>query len=181
VAGLLQRAAGERRRVLDVLDAGDRPAGERLAVHDAGVEREPAEPVGQAAEPDRGADRVVVLDRLRPRQGRVQGRLALGELLEGGLGGQLAERPGGDHDGLGHDGSGTGTSARRYGVVYPDGGGSATASRKTEPAGVLSWHARRLWLNGDEDESPAPASPATVPAVRTASRPEVRGMSRLRY
>src|SRR5690606_29492701 len=56
---------------------------------------------------DRGADRVVVLDRLRPGERTVEGRVALGQLLGGGLGGQLAERPGGDDDGIGH-GSGGG-------------------------------------------------------------------------
>ena len=99
---LLHDAAGERGGVLDVLHARDRAAGERAAVHDAGVEGEPAEAVRQAAEADGGADGVVVLDGLRPGEGGVEGRVALGEGLEGGLGGELAERPGGDDDGFGH-------------------------------------------------------------------------------
>ncbi len=59
-------------------------------------------PVRQAAEADRRADRVVVLDGLRTGEGGVERRLALREQLDRGLGGQLAERPGGDDDGFGH-------------------------------------------------------------------------------
>src|SRR5205814_1867130 len=100
----LHDAAGERGDVAHVLDGGDGPGAERLAVHHAGVELHGADAVAQAAEAD-GADVGIVLDRLRPRERRVERRAARLQQRQGGAGGDLSELPGGDDDGGGHGAS----------------------------------------------------------------------------
>ena len=127
--GLLHDAARKRRGVLDVFDAPDRAAGKRFAVHHASVEREPAEPVREAAEADRSADRVIVFHGLRSGHGAVERRVALREQLERGFGGEFAEWPGGDNDGLGHGGVG----CLVFGVlVFGTGGGFASGHQAHE-------------------------------------------------
>ena len=65
VRRLLHDAPGHGGGVADVLQAGHAAAGQRLAVHDAGVELHRADGVAQAAEADR-VDLRIVLDGLRP-------------------------------------------------------------------------------------------------------------------
>ena len=79
----LHDPACQGRDVADIFDAGDAAAGERLAVHDAGVELYRADGVAQPAIADRVHLRVV-LDGL-PGQGRVEGGFPLLEEFRRGF------------------------------------------------------------------------------------------------
>ena len=85
-----------------ILQTGDAAAGQRVAVHDAGVELYRADGVAQAAEADR-MDLGIVLDRLRAGQGGVEGGLVGLQQRRGGLHRGLSERPGGDDHEIRHD------------------------------------------------------------------------------
>ncbi len=75
VRRFLHDAPGDGCGVANVFHPGDAAAGQGLAVHDTGVEGHGADRIAQAAIAD-GVDRRIVLDGLRTRQGRIEGRLA---------------------------------------------------------------------------------------------------------
>ena len=93
-----------------MLDAGDGAARERLAVHDAGIERQPAERSARLPKPTE-SDGEIVFDRRGPGERRIEDRLAGRELLHAVFDGDFAEGPGGDDDGFGHGSGSSGVPA----------------------------------------------------------------------
>ncbi len=95
-------AACDRRGVADVFKAADRAARQRVAVHDAGIERNRADRVGDAAKTD-GIDLRIILDGLGPSDGGIQSGTPVAEHRKRNIHGDAAKRPSGDYDGFWHE------------------------------------------------------------------------------